>query len=139
MLITGLGNNTLDVAVQNWKQRNGIADVKRVWDGVGASLYTTKSIPDGAELVVSDTLILYREQLASEPKVYLASSGHEECPSLDEQLDEGFPPAENAAHSQQVAVLVEHADTTGDRWRLALELLLEAGRQSDKSGAIHAS
>jgi hypothetical protein len=126
VLLTGLGNNTLDVAVQIWKQRNGIADVQRVWDGFRATLYATKSIPEGAEAVVSDTLVLYRGELAPEPKIHFASSFHEERPALGDELDGSMPSAENGTHSMPV-VLVEHADATGGRWRLALDLLLEAG------------
>ncbi len=47
-------------------------------------------------------------------------------------LDQRRPAAKNG-DSPSTAVLIEHADPGGQRWAAALELLLEAGRNTSEA------
>lgn len=75
-LVTGLDDKPLAPAIGMWEARNGIAHVSAVWAGGGAVLYTTKVAAQRGEVVLSDTLVRYRDHLHSDFFVRLAP----DCP-----------------------------------------------------------
>lgn len=56
VLLFDVRQRELDVATAVWEVRNGRVHVRAVFDGCGATLYASKSVPWGAEVVVSDTV-----------------------------------------------------------------------------------
>lgn len=69
-LVVGTDGMSWDVPVGCWGTRNGHMDVRDVYDGVGAALYCCKSEGRTSEVVLSDTMTRYREQL--HPNVVVA-------------------------------------------------------------------
>ena len=61
-----------------WELRNGRIDVRPVNNAVGAVLYSTKEAAHDGEILLSDTLSLYRDRLTDEPHISLYPSVQEE-------------------------------------------------------------
>lgn len=61
VLLTDLREHELQPAVAAWEVRNGHVHVTSVFAGSGAVLYATKT-SRGSELVLSDTLVRFRDQ-----------------------------------------------------------------------------
>lgn len=59
-LIAGVGDRKWNAPMATWKERCGFIHVEPVWEGQGISEYITKSVGWGGEVVLSDTLALYR-------------------------------------------------------------------------------
>ena len=70
VLLVGVPHDIAAVATM-WKLRNGLIDVQPVSDANKAVLYTTKQAALSGEVVLSDTLARYREQLTDRPRVVL--------------------------------------------------------------------
>lgn len=71
VLLVGTSGN-LEAAVAMWRERNGQIDMKAVARSPGSLvLYTTKDAALSGEVVWSDTLARYRDQLTLEPIVAL--------------------------------------------------------------------
>lgn len=60
VLIVGVVGELGPAPTAMWQQRNGIVDVRRVYDARRAVLYTTKEAALSGEVTFSDTLGLYR-------------------------------------------------------------------------------
>jgi hypothetical protein len=73
-LIAGLGNRKWTAPRAAWEERCGFIDVKSVWAGDGISEYITKSVKWDGEVVLSDTLGLYKGALAATAVVELHPS-----------------------------------------------------------------
>jgi hypothetical protein len=63
ILVAGAGGASWDVPRAMWQARNGHADVRRVDSPLLAALYTTKSAALEGEVVLSDTLLRYKDLL----------------------------------------------------------------------------
>ena len=62
-LFTGLDVGELKAASMMWRERNGAIKCQRVSDVAGVALYTTKDAAMRGEIVWSDTLARYRDDL----------------------------------------------------------------------------
>ena len=59
VLIVGVDERAVEPVASLWRSRNGRLDIKPVYEGTGAVLYTTKTAADEGQVVVADTLATY--------------------------------------------------------------------------------
>ncbi len=71
VLVAGAGRTSFGGAGVIWRERNGHAHVEPVYSGHGAVLYTTKAAALEGEVVLSDTLVKYRDRLGTDATVAL--------------------------------------------------------------------
>jgi hypothetical protein len=69
VLLAGLPNDIAPLA-QLWTLRNGEINVQVVSNSVGAVLYSTKEAALSGAIILSDTVVRYRGQLADTPRVH---------------------------------------------------------------------
>jgi hypothetical protein len=81
VLLVGVPHDISALATM-WELRNGRIDVRPVSNAIGVVLYTTKEAALSGELVLSDTLTLYRDRLTERPRVVMH-------PLVDEQHSQG--------------------------------------------------
>lgn len=74
-LTTGTIDKVDEYMMLDWQLRNGHAHAATVTDSVGAVLYASKSAAMRGEIVCSDTLVKYRDQLNNAPVVKLYPVG----------------------------------------------------------------
>lgn len=74
-LVTGVGGLPPECPTTIWQERNGRADIARVYDQPGVTLYATKAAALGGEIIFADTLPHYREHLGTEVSVPLFPVG----------------------------------------------------------------
>ena len=77
VLLAGVTGDTSALATI-WELRNGGIKVQPVSNAQGAVLYSTKEAALSGEVMLSDTLSLYRDRLTDKPRVSLYPSVHEE-------------------------------------------------------------
>lgn len=63
-LIIGIGAPRWLAAAEAWRTRNGMIDIQPVADIGRVTLYSTKTLADGGEIVLSDTLVRYKRRIA---------------------------------------------------------------------------
>jgi len=81
VLLVGVRHDISALATM-WELRNGRVDVRPVTNGTGVVLYSTKEAAFSGEVVLSDTLTLYRDQRTDRSRVVL-------YPLVDEEHRQG--------------------------------------------------
>jgi hypothetical protein len=71
VILIGLGKRAWSGALESWQNRNGSVDVQPVYEGEGVALYTSKSVALSGEVMLSDTLGRYRQNLSKVATVSL--------------------------------------------------------------------
>ncbi|MFN7916899.1 MAG: hypothetical protein U0Q55_16260 [Vicinamibacterales bacterium] len=100
LMTGGIERRELRASEAFWRARNGILDIKAVWERRGVSIYTSKSASMAGTLVCSDTLMRYRSGLQdsvlvalhpAEPDAAIAVADcwtTREAPSCPERADD---------------------------------------------------
>jgi hypothetical protein len=70
-ILIGLGKRVWSGALESWRNRNGSVDVQPVYERGGVALYTSKSVALSGEVILSDTLGRYRQNLSKAATVSL--------------------------------------------------------------------
>lgn len=95
-LVTDMTVAEVETVAELWRLRNGIVDVRSVFDTEGLILYLSKSTsfpvgnsglgsPPKGELVFSDTVVRYRDRLCPEPVIALV--GQEDSVTVDDKSE----------------------------------------------------
>jgi hypothetical protein len=71
VILIGLGKAVWTGALESWRNRNGSVDARPVYAGDGVALYTSKSVVLSGEVILSDTLRRYCQNLSKAATVRL--------------------------------------------------------------------